>query len=89
MSGIQPLFLIAYIIVPLVILLLFALLKPRRLPVSALICLVINFLLFGLQLLYPETRVLALSLIFVQAAAVLVLSLAIQRIVQEFFPHKM
>ena len=88
MSGIQPIFLITFIVVPIVLLLIFALAKPKRLPVAALIGLVLNLLVFGRELLYEDSRILVLSLILVQAAAVLVLAMALQRLIQQLWPNR-
>ncbi len=88
MSGIELFFFTVFVILPIALLALFAWWKPKRLPLTALVCLVMNFLVFGMYLFYFEVRTQVLSLILVQPATVFVIALGLQRVVQMYFPQK-
>ena len=88
MSGLEILYLSELILLPIGLLALFAWWKPKRLPLIPLVCLVMNFVTFGMYLLYFEVRVMTLSVIFVQPAAVFVIALGLQTALQIYRPKK-
>lgn len=88
MSGLEVWYLFVYVLFPVALMALLAWRKPKWLPVSALICLMMNFFVFGMYLLYYEVRVQAMSLILIQPAAVFVIALGLQSTVQIFRTQK-
>ena len=87
MFGIQPLFLLIFVAVPLVLLALFAATKPKWIWMSALICPLLDLVFFGQELLYAESRGMILVLILVQILAVLGLALTLRRVIRLFRPY--
>ena len=88
MAGIQPIFLLVFIVAPVVFLILLGIFKPARLPWAAALSLVLDLLIYGSDLLYVEYRTPMLMLFLVQSAAVLVLALAVQFILSQSHSSK-
>lgn len=77
MLGIQPLFWLVYILVPMVLLLLFALYKPRLSILTVPVCAILDFVFFLKDFLYYEGTIIMLIFTAVQAVVVSALALGI------------